>query len=362
MYEVSTIYLSDHKAMTQVDALLQKKHLQRDQNLDYICGIFNGAGELIATGSAFRNSLRCFAVDSRYQGEGLLNTIVTHLLEIQQERGCFTVYLCTKPASARFFANLGFYEIARVEGQLIFMENDSLAFDRYLQKLQTETRSFLKQQPITTAREDCAIVMNSNPLTNGHLHLIKTAAQQARLLHIFLVREDLSFFPYTVRRQILTAALQDIPNILLHDTDNYLISGASFPSYFLGDHETVSQVHAELDCQIFVKIARCLDIHHRYVGDEPFSKVTSIYNNVMQRILPAFGINLHVIPRKEYKGQPISASQIRQIIHDTKFPLETSEATPLRNLLPPATLDFLHTAAAQPILEAIRNATEVRHH
>jgi len=223
MYEVSTIYLSDHKALAQVDALLQEEALQRDQNLDYICGIFNSDGELIATGSAFKNSLRCFAVDQRYQGEGLLNTIVSHLLEMQQARGCFDVYLCTKPASAAFFAALGFYEVARVENKLVFMENDASAFDRYLRKLQRETNAFLEQHPPTTSGEDSAIVMNANPLTLGHLHLIQTAAQQTRLLHIFLVREDLSFFPYKDRQQILIAALRDIPNALLHDTSSLRI-------------------------------------------------------------------------------------------------------------------------------------------
>ena len=38
-----------------------------------------------------------------------------HLLEVQAQRGNTHVFLCTKPQAARFFGNLGFWEIARVD-------------------------------------------------------------------------------------------------------------------------------------------------------------------------------------------------------------------------------------------------------
>lgn len=361
MYEVSTIYPSDHQALRQVDSLLHNAQLQRDHNLDYICGIFNAEGVLIATGSAFKNSLRCFAIDSRYQGEGLLNIIVTHLLEIEQTRGNFTVYLCTKPKSAAYFATLGFYEIARVKNELVFMENDVSGFERYLQKLQAETPACTVPQCGST-KKNCAIVLNANPLTLGHLHLIHRAARQAHLLHIFLVREDLSFFPYNARHQILKAALRDIPNAILHDTDNYLISSATFPGYFLPDSLTASRIHAELDCQLFAKIARRLDISCRYAGTEPLSQVTGVYNQTMQAILPPLGIELNIIPRQEHNGQAISASHVRQILHDAPLPFTPAVEAELKSLLPPAAIDYLHTDAALPVLKTIRQAAVVRHH
>ncbi|MCR5758241.1 MAG: [citrate (pro-3S)-lyase] ligase [Selenomonas sp.] len=359
MYEVSTIYASDQQGMAQVEKLLAQEGLQRDKNLDYSCGIFNDQGELIATGSAFHNSLRCFAVSREHQGEGLLNTIVTHLLEVEQSRGYFSLYLCTKPQSAAFFGTLGFYEIARVGEKLVFMENDAQGLTRYLQQLQQETAAVFPDHkwPASAA----AIVLNANPLTKGHLHLIHTAAANTPLLHIFLVREDLSFFPYADRRQIVTAAIKDLPNVILHDTGSYLISSATFPGYFLKESSLISRTHAALDCQLFARIAAALQIKHRYVGAEPFSEVTALYNTALQQELPPLGINLHVIPRKKQDGVPISASQVRQLLQSPQ-PFQEDLWKKLTALLPTASLNFLKTAAAQPILEKLVQAQEVVHH
>ena len=52
-----------------------------------------------------------------------MNQIMTHLMEIQVSRGNTHLFLYTKCSSARFFADLGFYEIARTDGQVVFMEN-----------------------------------------------------------------------------------------------------------------------------------------------------------------------------------------------------------------------------------------------
>ena len=47
--------------------------------------------------------------------EDLLNQIITHLIEVQCARGNMHLFLYTKVKSSRFFGDLGFYEIARVE-------------------------------------------------------------------------------------------------------------------------------------------------------------------------------------------------------------------------------------------------------
>ena len=77
----------DKRRQAQVDALLEQEGVRRDGNLDYTCGIFDSGLRLIATGSCFANTLRCFAVSGSHQGEGLLNQIITHLIEVQYQRG-----------------------------------------------------------------------------------------------------------------------------------------------------------------------------------------------------------------------------------------------------------------------------------
>ena len=127
MYCAYTVYIQDLPAVIF-------------PSLYYSCGIFDEEGRLIATGSCFHETIRCLAVDKQHQGEGLLNAVVSHLLSVQAERGNSRVFLYTKPESAKFFADLGFCEIARVD-KLVFLENRRDGFSSYLQRLSRETEA-----------------------------------------------------------------------------------------------------------------------------------------------------------------------------------------------------------------------------
>ena len=122
-YTISKVYPSDKRTNEKVDRLLTAEGIRRDKLLDYTCAMRDSELNVIATGSCFGNTLRCMAVSGEHRGEGLMNEIVTHLLQLQFERGNFHVFLYTKCDSAKFFGDLGFYEIARIEGQIVFMEN-----------------------------------------------------------------------------------------------------------------------------------------------------------------------------------------------------------------------------------------------
>lgn len=54
-----------------------------------------------------------------------------HPIEVQFERGNMHLFLYTKVKSAPFFRNLGFYEIARVDETMVFMENRKNGFAEY---------------------------------------------------------------------------------------------------------------------------------------------------------------------------------------------------------------------------------------
>ena len=127
-YSISKVYPTDKYSLSQIDVLLQKEGISRDGNLDYICAMHDEKDDIIATGSCFGPTLRCFAVSREHQGEGLLNEIISHLIEVQQARGNLHLFLYTKVKSAKFFGDLGFHEIARVDGTLVFMENRKSGF------------------------------------------------------------------------------------------------------------------------------------------------------------------------------------------------------------------------------------------
>ena len=107
-YTLSQVSPTDKTTLAEIDALLQKEGIRRDGNLDYICAMFDEDYHVIGTGSCFGNTLRCFAVSSDHQGEGLLNQIITHLIEVQCARGNLHLFLYTKGKSSKFFGDLGF--------------------------------------------------------------------------------------------------------------------------------------------------------------------------------------------------------------------------------------------------------------
>ncbi len=340
---VTQISPKDFYSQKQVDALLNQEGIRRDRNLDYTCGIFDEDGGLIATGSCFHDTIRCMAVDRAHQGEGLLNVVVSHLLTVQLERGNSRVFLYTKPESAKFFSDLGFYEIARVE-KLVFMENRRDGFAGYLRRLRDESGT-----PGDPEKGIAAVVMHANPFTRGHRYLVEQAAQSHGSVHVFVLSEEASPIPFSVRRRLVRAGLAELPNVILHDSGPYIISGATFPSYFLRDEQTVVRTQAALDLAVFSKIAAALSITERYVGEEPTSHVTRLYNETMTQNLPKQGIRCRIVPRLELDGVPISASRVREL-------LRNGEIEAACRLLPESGAAFFQSPEAEPILQALRSA------
>lgn len=349
-YYISQIYPSDRRASEQVLHLLEDEGIRRDPNLDYTCGMYDDDMNIIATGSLFGNTLRCMAVSHLHQGEGLMNEIVSHLIEVQFERGNMNLFLYTKCDTAKFFRDLGFYEIARVSGQLVFMENRRNGFSDYLKKLDKE--------PASATASSCnvaALVMNANPFTNGHLYLVEKAASENDILHLFMVSEDASLVPYQVRKRLIMEATAHLPNICYHDSGPYIISNATFPSYFQKDASSVIKGHALLDLTVFQAIAQFLHITRRYVGEEPTSQVTGIYNKIMRNELPKAGIECIVVPRLESAGTPISASTVRQAIHDNRI----DDIAPL---VPESTYRFFKSAESEEVIRRIQGEDNVIHY
>ena len=279
---------TNKRARAQMDALLEREGIERDRNLTYSAAIYDDDGQMIATGSLFENTLRCLAVDGAHRGEGLMAVIVAHLVQAQLERGNTHLFLYTKIDSAKFFAPLGFTEIARVDGRLVFMENRRDGFARYLKSL----------APYAGERPGAALVMNANPFTLGHAALAERAARENERVVLFVLSEDRSLVPYKDRLAMVKAACAKYDNVSVVSSGSYMISSATFPSYFLKDADIVTRTHAELDATLFTRIATALNLTRRYVGEEPFSHTTSLYNEALAGI-PAI---LPVVPEGWYSS------------------------------------------------------------
>lgn len=345
-YTVSKVYPSDKRSNSQIEKLLLAEGIRRDKNLDYTCAVYDEDYDVIATGSCFGNTLRCMAVSHEHQGEGLMNQVVSHLVQYEYERGINNLFLYTKCSSAKFFGDLGFYEIVRVNNQVVFMENRRTGFSDYLSDLSKTKRG---------GENIAALVLNANPFTLGHKFLVEKAAGENDILHVFIVSEDASLVPFDVRKRLVIAGTSHLHNLIYHDTGPYIISGATFPSYFQKDDEAVIESHANLDLEIFVRIAEALGINARYVGEEPKSLVTGIYNRIMSAKLPEHGIRCVIVPRKTEGGRVISASDVRQAIKEGRL-------EEIRGLVPETTYEYFASDEGEKVIERIRGTENVIHY
>lgn len=347
-YTISKIYPNDKRALNLIDKLLLEENIKKDANLDYTCAMFDNNMNIIATGSCFENTLRCLAVNKLYQGEGLLNQVVSHLIDYQFSRGITHLFVYTKNSTSKFFKDLGFFEIVNIENQIVFMENKRTGFNDYLNNLRKQKKK---------GDKIAALVMNCNPFTLGHQYLIEKASAENDILHLFIVSEDSSLIPYELRKKLVMDGTAHLKNVYYHETGPYIISSATFPSYFQKDKEEVIESHANLDITIFTKIAKVLNINRRYVGEEPNSLVTNIYNKIMLKKLPENDIVCIVVPRKKYgnDGKVISASTVRKAIKEENFQI-------LEELVPKTTLNYFLSDDAKSLRAKIKEEANVIHY
>lgn len=347
-HKISRIFPFDIANMKKVEDLLVKEGIRLDKNLDYTCAIFGEDNQVIATGSYFGNSLRCLCVSSEYQGEGLIGSIISHLIEEEYAIGNFHLFVYTKTCSAKFFKDLGFTEIVRIDNKISFLENKKTGFQDYVTSL---------EKPAEHSDKIAALVINANPFTLGHQYLVEKAAAENDLVHLFMVSEDKSLVPFSARHKLITSGLSHLDNIIFHETGPYLISQATFPSYFQKEESQVIQSQSLLDTEIFLKIAKELGITRRYVGEEPNSQVTAIYNEIMKEQLAQNQIDLLIVPRKMTNNQEhlISASTARLAIKENNWEL-------LETLVPKTTLKFFQSEESKPIIDKIKKADNIMHY
>lgn len=314
----------------RVEEFLSRQGLRYDKGIQYTVVLYDRQGEVAATGSLEKNVLKCIAVDEKWRGEGLTATVFSTLRSQAFQQNRQHLFLFTKPRNKQMFLEFGFYEISRTE-DILLMENKKDGIDSFVASLARGQGS------------QGAVVANCNPFTRGHQYLIEQAAKACDTLHLFVLSEDASLFPADVRMELVKKGTAHLPNVLVHPTSDYLISSATFPTYFLKEEQIEKGAGGQLDLVVFGQhFAPALDIRCRFVGQEPFSPITALYNKQMQEILPRFGIQVVEIPRKEEGGAVISASRVRALLAEGKM-------DEVRALVPDITWEFLQSPAGQDI-------------
>lgn len=180
-----------------------------------------------------------------------------------------------------------------------------------------------------------SIVMNCNPFTLGHRYLIEQSLKNVDWLYIFVVEEDKSMFSFEDRFRLIQENTKDLNNITIVPSGNFIISSKTFSAYFSKDTPTETKIDTSTDIEVFAQhIVPALNINIRFVGEEPFDIVTNQYNRSMKDILPKYGVEVRVIPRKKFGEEVISASTVRKLLKQKDF-------NKIKNFVPSATYDFL---------------------
>ena len=187
-----------------------------------------------------------------------------------------------------------------------------------------------------------ALVMNCNPFTLGHLHLVEYAAAQVAKLYIFVVEEDKSEFPFADRFELVRQGVKNFSNVEVLPSGQFIISQQTFSGYFNKAELQDVAVDSSEDVEIFAtEIAPTLGITIRFAGEEPTDSVTRRYNETMRQILPLHGVDFCEIPRKTFDGEAISASNVREL-------LKRGDFDAIKNLVPETTFDYLRERYSVP--------------
>lgn len=330
------VELSLNSERQEARALIEASGLEFEDKLDVMFGLYED-GRLAATGSRSGNILKMLAVTPDHQGGPALGELLTALVMNGRQAGAESLFVYTKPEYAVSFRSLNFFPLASQEKVALLEYGKGLG--NWLEAKRQLVRPGLNG----------AVVVNCNPFTNGHLYLIENAARQLDWLYVFVVREDRSVFPFAARYRLVEQGIGHIANAILLDTSHYIVSDATFPTYFLKKDDPVARIQMELDVSLFAtRIAPFFGITRRFVGTEPNDPLTGAYNLTLRQLLPAHGIELKIVERKQTATGVISASRVRELVGRGDF-------AALAAYVPATTLAFLESDAAEAIRERLRD-------
>lgn len=335
---VELISSRDHQ---QAKELIESHGLRYEENFDIQVGVFE-VGNLVATATRDRNVFKMFAVNDDYQGGSILGELVTELVRGGYHAGFQSFFVFTPPRNAFSFQALNFTPLVNHHKACLLEYGNGLA--NYLEEYRHLVRD----------GRNGGVVVNCNPFTLGHLYLIEEAIKQVDHLYIFVVREDLSIFPFDVRYRLVREGVQHLENVTVLDSSDYAVSSVTFPSYFLKADDDSQTLQIEMDLVLFAKhIAPAFNICKRFIGTEPYCRTTRLYSEAMHRVLAPFGLETVQLQRKSRGDEIISAFRVRDALRREAF-------ESVRKLVPQTTMDYLLSREAHNILEKLR--THQRRH
>ena len=300
----------------QVESFLRESGLRMEE-LDRYYAICAPDGSILAGAGIKADIIKCVAVAPSARSEGFMLPLLSRIVSDAAARGILNLKVFTKPENREIFESIGFKVLASAP-KAILMENGRglEKYCEYLSGICHASGSVFHCQRKPSARKCGVIVMNANPFTLGHKYLIDKALEQVDHLFIIPVQEDLSSFPYPERLAMIKAhadALSVISSVVekshitVLEGSGYVISAATFPTYFLKDRSDAAETQMLLDLDLFEKhIMPALGASVRFVGSEPLDPLTARYNSLMHN---AVEIPRLVMPDPDRASAQPSAEQ-----------------------------------------------------
>ncbi len=268
-------------------------------------------GEIVATVSYTGNIIMGLAVREDMQGENLSATLVTHVISRLRDRGIYGYRVFTKPENRAVFESLGFRELIS-DCDFVAFEGGTWDINSAVTSLKTKATMDLGG----ISEDVCAIVINGNPFTRGHLALCEYALARHKQLLLFVLSEDLSYFSYKERFSLAYIATRQFGNrVSVLPSTEYIVSRATFPDYFLHGSDLATRSYAKYDAMIFEKYFMSgIGIAKRYLGSETIDYMR-IYN---EEVLSVLGERAEVVQRFREDGRELSAKEVRRLIEEGK--------------------------------------------
>ena len=279
--------------------------------------VIRDKGKIVSTGSIEGNIMKYFFTDTDYKGEGTVSIIYNSLLNYLIEDGQSSYFIFTTPANKEIFSSLGL-NLVQETLDVALLEGGFYSYKKWIKSVKEKLARDSDNSKTKKVRRG-SIVVNCNPMTLGHLYLIEKSLEEVDELIVFVVEEDKSVFSFEDRWKILNEEFKDNDKVKLIPSGPYIISRATFPTYFLKEDDDKLDIYTNLDASIYAsKIAKDLEIDIRFLGTEPTDKVTRTYNKNIKKVLEKFHIEVKVVERKKLQGDAISASKVRALLAEDR--------------------------------------------
>ena len=187
-------------------------------------------GKIIASISKAKDIIKCLAILPSYQSENLSSILISKIIEKMHEENIHSYMVFTKAMYENTFINLGFRKLVSTSNT-VMLEGGLETIDEAINKMKIKINAEYGNinQDISVG----SVVMNANPVTLGHQHLIEKSVLENDLTLVFVVQEDNQEFDFQSRYSLVYLTCKKYENVVVLPASKYIVSKLTFPTYFL---------------------------------------------------------------------------------------------------------------------------------